>query len=338
MLVAVGADPRPASRRPAGAAAPRRAAGRLPRRAARPRRPRPHRRRRRRPTSPPSSPTSPRRRSRPRWPSPAAELGAGRATLPARRHRDGQVRRPRAQLRQRRRRRSSSPSRATAPTEEPALRAATPLAVGADAGLLRPHRRGHASGRSTPRCARGQGRPAGAHPRQPPRRTTSAGPRPGSSRRCSRPARSPGDPELGEAYVAGVGAAGLAGRRARRLRRRRAGDAPPGRSSTIPAAEADRELKLGPGGLRDVEFAVQLLQLVHGRADPSAAQRQHPDALEALVDRRLRRPRRRRRAGRRAYRFLRTARAPAPAAPAAPHPPHARGRRRPAPAGPLARR
>ena len=34
-------------------------------------------------------------------------------------------------------------------------------------------------------------------------------------------------------------------------------------------SSADREVKLGPGGLRDVEFAVQLLQLVHGRADPS---------------------------------------------------------------------
>ncbi|MEV6010252.1 bifunctional [glutamine synthetase] adenylyltransferase/[glutamine synthetase]-adenylyl-L-tyrosine phosphorylase [Streptomyces sp. NPDC051976] len=37
----------------------------------------------------------------------------------------------------------------------------------------------------------------------------------------------------------------------------------------IPAAHVDRELKLGPGGLRDVEFAVQLLQLVHGRTDPT---------------------------------------------------------------------
>lgn len=35
----------------------------------------------------------------------------------------------------------------------------------------------------------------------------------------------------------------------------------------IPAREADRQLKLGAGGLRDVEFAVQLLQLVHGRSD-----------------------------------------------------------------------
>jgi glutamate-ammonia-ligase adenylyltransferase len=37
--------------------------------------------------------------------------------------------------------------------------------------------------------------------------------------------------------------------------------------ATLPAAASHRELKLGPGGLRDVEFCVQLLQLVHGRTD-----------------------------------------------------------------------
>ena len=37
----------------------------------------------------------------------------------------------------------------------------------------------------------------------------------------------------------------------------------------IPAHEAERQIKLGSGGLRDVEFAVQLLQLVHGRSDAS---------------------------------------------------------------------
>lgn len=37
--------------------------------------------------------------------------------------------------------------------------------------------------------------------------------------------------------------------------------------SLIPPDRADREIKLGAGGLRDVEFSVQLLQLVHGRAD-----------------------------------------------------------------------
>ncbi|MDT0477578.1 bifunctional [glutamine synthetase] adenylyltransferase/[glutamine synthetase]-adenylyl-L-tyrosine phosphorylase [Streptomyces griseoviridis] len=51
----------------------------------------------------------------------------------------------------------------------------------------------------------------------------------------------------------------------------------------IPVAEVDRELKLGPGGLRDVEFAVQMLQLVHGRADPTLRSGTTLDALQALA-------------------------------------------------------
>ncbi|WP_181781063.1 bifunctional [glutamine synthetase] adenylyltransferase/[glutamine synthetase]-adenylyl-L-tyrosine phosphorylase [Pseudonocardia pini] len=47
---------------------------------------------------------------------------------------------------------------------------------------------------------------------------------------------------------------------------------------------ADRELKLGRGGLRDVEFAVQLLQLVHGRADESLRSPSTLEALAALAD------------------------------------------------------
>ena len=47
---------------------------------------------------------------------------------------------------------------------------------------------------------------------------------------------------------------------------------------------ADRELKLGPGGLRDVEFAVQLLQLVHGRTDDQLHSPTTLDALAALAD------------------------------------------------------
>ena len=50
----------------------------------------------------------------------------------------------------------------------------------------------------------------------------------------------------------------------------------------IPADEVDRQLKLGPGGLRDIEFTVQLLQLVHGGADESIRQRDSLSALEAL--------------------------------------------------------
>jgi len=50
--------------------------------------------------------------------------------------------------------------------------------------------------------------------------------------------------------------------------------------ASLPADQAGRELKLGPGGLRDIEFAVQLLQLVHGRADESLRQ---PGTLPALA-------------------------------------------------------
>jgi glutamate-ammonia-ligase adenylyltransferase len=49
----------------------------------------------------------------------------------------------------------------------------------------------------------------------------------------------------------------------------------------IPAHEAERQLKLGSGGLRDVEFAVQLLQLVHGRADERV---RPPTTLSALAE------------------------------------------------------
>ncbi|MET7638740.1 bifunctional [glutamine synthetase] adenylyltransferase/[glutamine synthetase]-adenylyl-L-tyrosine phosphorylase [Streptomyces sp. NPDC005438] len=51
----------------------------------------------------------------------------------------------------------------------------------------------------------------------------------------------------------------------------------------IPASHVDRELKLGPGGLRDVEFAVQLLQLVHGRSDDTLRSPTTLDALAALA-------------------------------------------------------
>jgi [glutamine synthetase] adenylyltransferase / [glutamine synthetase]-adenylyl-L-tyrosine phosphorylase len=50
----------------------------------------------------------------------------------------------------------------------------------------------------------------------------------------------------------------------------------------VPAGVRSREIKLGSGGLRDVEFAVQLLQLVHGRSDESLHVASTVDALAAL--------------------------------------------------------
>ncbi|WP_134773557.1 bifunctional [glutamine synthetase] adenylyltransferase/[glutamine synthetase]-adenylyl-L-tyrosine phosphorylase [Ornithinimicrobium flavum] len=47
--------------------------------------------------------------------------------------------------------------------------------------------------------------------------------------------------------------------------------------------EAERQIKLGPGGLRDIEFSVQLLQLVHGRADETLRSGTTLEALHALT-------------------------------------------------------
>jgi [glutamine synthetase] adenylyltransferase / [glutamine synthetase]-adenylyl-L-tyrosine phosphorylase len=88
-----------------------------------------------------------------------------------------------------------------------------------------------------------------------------------------------GDLELGQDYLATLGP--LVWQAAQRphfvadvqaMRRRVIGN--------LPASEAARQLKLGPGGLRDIEFAVQLLQLVHGRTDESLRE---PGTLPALA-------------------------------------------------------
>jgi [glutamine synthetase] adenylyltransferase / [glutamine synthetase]-adenylyl-L-tyrosine phosphorylase len=87
-----------------------------------------------------------------------------------------------------------------------------------------------------------------------------------------------GDLALGQAYVDAVAPMVWAAAErddfvvdVQRMRRRV--------EQTLPAADSHRELKLGPGGLRDVEFAVQLLQLVHGRTDEAL---RSPNTLEAL--------------------------------------------------------
>ena len=54
--------------------------------------------------------------------------------------------------------------------------------------------------------------------------------------------------------------------------------------TTLPAETAEREIKLGVGGLRDVEFTVQLLQLVHGRTDRTLRSATTLTALEALSE------------------------------------------------------
>ena len=54
--------------------------------------------------------------------------------------------------------------------------------------------------------------------------------------------------------------------------------------SALSGPDTENEIKLGPGGLRDIEFAVQLMQLVHGRSDSKLRVTSTMDALDALTD------------------------------------------------------
>ena len=51
----------------------------------------------------------------------------------------------------------------------------------------------------------------------------------------------------------------------------------------IPLDHKDREIKLGKGGLRDVEFTVQMLQLVHGRTDETLRTKDTLTSLKHLA-------------------------------------------------------
>ncbi len=198
-----------------------------------------------------------------------------------------------------------------------ALASATRLA----GDTMRICRAGRLGGRREP-AARGQGRRARPHAGQPRRVLPAAGRAPGSSRRCSRPVRSPATPN----------SAGPTPTRSPRWcgRRPSARTSSPtcrpcaaGSSSTSRPRSRERDIKLGPGGLRDVEFAVQLLQLVHGRGDESLRVPETLPGPGRAARRRLRRPRRRRQPHRRLPLPARH-RAPAATAPAAAHPPAAR--------------
>lgn len=53
-------------------------------------------------------------------------------------------------------------------------------------------------------------------------------------------------------------------------------------TENIPTPDVDFQVKLGPGGLRDVEFTVQLLQLVHGLTDDAVRTRGTLESLTRL--------------------------------------------------------
>ena len=262
-------------------------------------------------TPPPSSPTWRRATLDAALAVARARVGEPARAVPPRGHRDGQVRRPRAQLRLRRRRDLRRTSRSRGSESGPTART-TASPCGRPPSwprtLMRVCSDHTREGTIWPVDANlrpeGKSGPARAHARQPPGLLRALGedlgvpgaaqgasggrrprPRPASTSRwsgrwCGRAAERDGFVEEVQAM------------------RRRVLD-------HIPAHQAERQLKLGSGGLRDVEFAVQLLQMVHGRTDEEV---RPPTTLSALAraDRgRLRRPRGRR-ALHDAYAFLRT--------------------------------
>jgi len=90
-----------------------------------------------------------------------------------------------------------------------------------------------------------------------------------------------GDPEVGLRWASAASSA-LWGRRfnaddlrsLRALKERAETD-------VVRRGVAEREVKRAPGGIRDIEFAVQVLQLVHGRTDPDL---RSPTTLTALAE------------------------------------------------------
>ena len=155
--------------------------------------------------------------------------------------------------------------------------------VGDDADLLRPHPRGHALAGRRRRC----------------------GPRAGPVRWCARSSSHAayyerwaktwefqallkarpiaGDADLGRALHGDDRPAGLGGGRPRRTSSPTSRRCAAGWSTTSRPRRPTGSSSSGPGGLRDIEFAVQLLQLVHGRSDPSLRVANTLQALEALT-------------------------------------------------------
>jgi glutamate-ammonia-ligase adenylyltransferase len=91
-----------------------------------------------------------------------------------------------------------------------------------------------------------------------------------------------GSVDLGERYVSGVApkiwssaARSNFVEQVQRMRQRV--------TENIPKKDVEYQIKLGPGGLRDIEFTVQLLQLVHGLVDESVRQRGTLEALSSLA-------------------------------------------------------
>ena len=120
--------------------------------------------------------------------------------------------------------------------------------------------------------------PAGAHAGLVRRLLRALVAAPGSARRCCGPSRWPATPELGRRFVALIDplrypAEGLD--EAARARDPAAQGPDGGRAAAARRRPATLHTKLGRGGLSDVEWTVQLLQLRHARRGRRAAHHAH---------------------------------------------------------------
>ena len=130
-------------------------------------------------------------------------------------------------------------------------------------------------------------RAAGPHAGLLPRATTPAGRRPGRRRRCCGPARVAGDADLGRRFIELIDPIRYPDGRAHpRARSPRSGGSRRGWTpSGCPAAPtAATHTKLGHGGLADVEWTVQLLQLQHAGDIPELRTTSTLDGLREAAE------------------------------------------------------
>ena len=145
---------------------------------------------------------------------------------------------------------------------------------------------GPAAAASTPTCGRRGAGAAGPHPRVIPGVLPAAGPRPWEAQALLRAAPLAGDPALGSAFVeladpVRYPADGLTPAATTEIRRIKA------RVDTerLPrGADPATHTKLGRGGLADVEWTVQLLQLRHAAQVPGLRTTRTLEALAAARD------------------------------------------------------
>ena len=201
--------------------------------------------------------------------------------------RDGPLRRLRAVLRQRRRRDVRARARGRASTSTRPRRTPRPWPT-SSAGCS-PCPAATRRWRSTPTCAPRASRARWCAPSTPTPPTTRSGPRSGRPRRCCAPTRSSATPSCGAGFEELIDPLrfpedGICDDDVFEVRRIKARVD----NERLPrGADPQLHFKLGRGGLADIEWTVQLLQMRHAGRVPALRTPQTLEALEAAARRDL---------------------------------------------------